>query len=306
MGKYFKEDNNQRVSKASRNVNINALTSNSIRTAGIREWALNALGKLTKPELRKLFAAGDIYTDARGQLAIKNLGSVLKFLNVASRAEKTLGSNPIFQLVSGLVQSKGIQLILSIVKFLPAFRKNDKIAQILQKSYVLNVYGKGNTIVQETAPSLESILTQVATGKQVSINGQKLAPQSEAVFNEILKDINEIEILARKDKALSALIVGAGGAAIHSVVVGLSFSDQAKLSNAVRDLAKANETLKMLSVSQVGSYEEWITKPANHNAVMRALTPENQEKFNQALTASKEARNTINVLERKKQLNEGK
>ena len=80
MGKYFKEDNNQRVSKASRNVNINALTSNSIRTAGIREWALNALGKLTKPELRKLFAAGDIYTDARGQLAIKNLGSVLKFL----------------------------------------------------------------------------------------------------------------------------------------------------------------------------------------------------------------------------------
>lgn len=295
MGKYFKEDNSQRISKASKKIDVNMLALHSIKTAQAAplEWLL---GKLTKADRRALEKAGALVEEG-GTWVIKNLGLVSKIINKGQKAE-TLGQSKFLQVLLELSPVKGV---LGLLKYLPV-KQDKRIINLLKKNYEVRVSGRGG-VIETKITSLDDILKQLEATGTVSVEGKKLAPQSEAVFNEILKDINQIEAYARTNKALLLAGGAALGTGATAVVTKHSLSPEAKEAAAEENLRAANRKIFDLSKRQIKTYAQWQALEQNSSNMKTALSTMramgfNETEFMKQIALAKTYQDALNSLAR--------
>jgi hypothetical protein len=294
MGKYFKEDN-QRISKVLNGVDVNALSQNSIRTADLKSWILNKLGTLTAKELQQLVRNGDIVKEG-GNWAIKNLGSVVKFLGPIQKTE----SIPEAIVKSALGK---FRLVFDILKNVTTVKRTPAMQALFDKYHQVSVLNEKTGTPESKLVSLEELLNQFKNNPgNVKFDNKKLLPIEAGTFDAILRDINKIEEIARVSKFNKLRNVGVAGATVVGVPATVVttqalWSPEQRFANATRDLGRANRKISELTTNAVGSYAEWLNV-ADKQSYLNGLNPEKKEAFLKEIEKAKSAKIELDQAEK--------
>jgi DNA-binding protein Fis len=270
-----------------------------IKTADLKGWILNLLGKLTTTEIQNLLKSGDLVMEG-GQTVIKNLGSVLKVLNAT---KKTQTMNPIVDLVLSLVKNPLVNMVVNIVKN-GRGKLNPKIEKILENRYELNVVVKG--AVTTRVATLNEILTALANKSPIKAEGVDLykGGQTQATFDQILKDINEIEQIARMDRAkplIGTAVVGLGADGIARIRALLDQRSTAQVNR-----QKAQNKILEVTKNECKTSVDWKNLPeVNKSVILNGLDEKKRIEFLKALEAEKQASAIIAKIEKQEQENRG-
>jgi len=233
MGKYFKEDNNKRVSKAS--LDVEALAEKAIRTAGpitvppiVKQMAGRAgqgLGKLwnvANPLWQKLIKQTNLENRSQG-LIPGELGAYDPFGNAAAiQPGKAPGAYsagsfmPGAQGVSKLLNKipgigPTIGKILSSVDFITAGEKHfPEVGRLLGQRYeVTDLKGGPQSTPKVIKLTLKQILDGIDANGVVTIGERELEFSDQAI-QSILGDMKKLDAYAVKWAKIKALAVSMG------------------------------------------------------------------------------------------------
>lgn len=228
MGKYFKEDNNKRISKAS-NLDIEALAEKAIRTAALPKINFQGIGKglknlwnVTNPLWNKIIKPTKLETRSQG-LVPGELGySAATTGDRAIQPGKAPGAyaaGSFFPGAQGLSKflnkipgvGSTVAKIISHVDFLTSGEKYlGEVGKLLGQRYrVMDLVGGPNNTPQEVNLTLKMILDGLDANGVVTIGNRQLEFSSSNIL-AILRDMKKLDEYAVKWAKIKALAVSLG------------------------------------------------------------------------------------------------
>jgi hypothetical protein len=222
MGKYFKEDNNQRFSKVSSDVNIKTLAENSIRLANwqsaqrflqnVKSWASrfkSAPKPAPAPAKPKFQMPGSTRERTRltdevslGKLRTPSAtepGKTTYVEKLGRGVNRYVGNKDVKpgifnQLIASLTNNPVIKLLSHLT--LSEFEKGrSAITQILDTAYDIPIVGSVRTQKIE----LRDLLAQmIRNNNKISVNGRNIDALNAQTYEAIMADIKRLDDAAKR------------------------------------------------------------------------------------------------------------
>jgi len=287
MGKYFKEYNNKRISKASQ-LDIEALAGAAIRMAALPPVKIPPAIKQIAPRIKNIFMKPTTLQDKPGGLLPGELGFTGPAGAKAIQPGKAPGAYAAGSFIPGaqglskflkIVPGVGPTLskVIQSVDFITAAEKYfPRVNQLLSTRYRVMDYNLNPPAQpRQITVTLKQILEGLDQNGIVQIANRELM-FSEQNINSILADMQSLDEYAKKWAKIKA-IAAASGISIYEAVV--EFKAHEKGAQDIREHAKkAGEKAGKASDSKPTQPTKWEDNAAKREQIMKEMFPQGNSK----------------------------